>query len=126
MVTVPGSQVLVPFPAPSTTVRKPGFAEFDVCGVVQPAGTTIESIEPEANVVPFGALTLSLLKSNVRVNPESPDPTDVGKTVFVPSPSFAANAVPADPKRMLELIKSAVSERVRVLVDILTNELIYI
>ena len=72
IVTVPGSQVLVPLPIPSATVIRP-------VGVLQPAGTTNTSVDP-ASIVVRGS------KSNVNACPVAPGAAVVGLTVNDPSP----------------------------------------
>src|SRR3954451_1094516 len=48
----PGSQVFVPLPAPSATVRNPGLVELLVCGAVQPDGTCSVICELDAKLEP--------------------------------------------------------------------------
>ena len=78
MLTEPGVHV------PAVAVVKPAVP-LVVFGSVQPAGTTIVTNEFAAKFPLAGAVNV-----NVSVFPDEPAVNEVGETVIVPSPLFAA------------------------------------
>ena len=86
--------VIVPTVFPAATgvgaaLTKPAAVESEVCGAVQPAGTTTVAIDPEVKAfVPFRKL-------KVKVLPVLLGCTLVGETVIVPSPFASVNVAEA-------------------------------
>jgi hypothetical protein len=77
----------VPVPNP-TADTYPGDPELEVCGAVQPDGTTMVTWEPARKSLPIGDV-----KGNVKVLFVLPAVTLVGLSVKVPSPSEALPSV---------------------------------
>src|SRR6478672_8915513 len=70
-------------------LTKPGAVESEVCGAVQPAGTTTVASDPAVNAF------VPLRKLKVNVLPVLLGCTLVGDTVMVPSPFASVNVAEA-------------------------------
>src|SRR5437764_14673442 len=86
--------VIVPTVFPAATgvgaaLTKPAAVESEVCGAVQPAGTTIVAIDPAVNAF------APLRKLKVKLLPLLPSGALPSETVIVPSPFASVNVAEA-------------------------------